>query len=173
MQNLFSSIFYLTGVSDITGHNLTQVLALVWALILRYQIGMGKPDSVQSKMEKEQEGDITSDKLLLGWIRMVLPSKNIDNLTSAWNDGRNLSALVNYCEPGLIPNHDRLDPKNRLENVQHAMTLAERHLSIPQVMQPADLAIDHPDKLSIMTYLSQFWWRSRVQLTNPQQGMRL
>ena len=85
---------------------------------------------------------------------MVLPNNNIENLTSAWNNGCNLSALVDYCKPGLIPYHASLDPKNRLENVWHAMTLAEQHLNIPQVMHPEDLAVDHPDKLSTMTYLS-------------------
>ena len=129
-----------------------------------------QPDTVESKVEKEEKRDATADELLLGWIRMVLPSNNINNVTTAWSDGRNLSALVDYCKPGLIPNHASLDPKNWLENVQHAMTLAEQHLNIPQVMNPEDLAVDYPDKLSTMTYLSQFWWRSRHQHTSPQQG---
>ena len=161
-----------TGVSDITHHNLTLILALVWALILRYQMAKRQPDTVESTMEKKKTEE-TADELLLGWIRMALPSNTIENLTSAWNDGRNLSALVDYCKLGLIPNHASLDPKNQLENVRHAMTLAEQHLNIPQVMHPEDLAVDHPDKLSTMTYLSQFWWRSRHQPTSPQQGMWL
>ena len=132
-----------------------------------------QPDTVESEVEKEKRRDETADELLLGWIRMALPSNKIENMTSAWNDGCNLSALVDYCKPGLIPNHASLDPKNWLENVRHAMTLAEQHLNIPQVMHPEDLAVDHPDKLSTMTYLSQFWWRSRHQPTGPQQGMWL
>ena len=158
------------GVIDITHHNLTLSLALIWALILRYQMTMQPPDTVRDTVEKKKEREETADELLLGWIRMVLPRNNIKNLTSAWSDGRNLSALVDYCKPGLIPNHASLDPKNRLENVQHAMTLAEQHLDISQVMHPEDLAVDHPDQLSTMTYLSQFWWRSREQPTSPQQG---
>ena len=129
-----------------------------------------QPDTVESKVEKERRRDETADELLLGWIRMVLPTTNIDNVTTAWSDGRNLSALVDYCKPGLIPNHASLDPKHRLENVRRAMTLAKQHLNIPQVMHPEDLAVDHPDKLSTMTYLSQFWWRSRHQPTSPRQG---
>ena len=132
-------------------------------------MGKKQPDTVESKVEKEPQ---TAEKLLLEWIMMALPSSNVVNLTSAWNDGRNLCALVDYCQPGLIPNHASLDPKNRLENVQHAMTLAKQHLNIPQVMHPEDLAVDHPDKLSTMTYLSQFWWWSRNQPTSP-QGMWL
>ena len=165
--------YTIIGASDVTDHNLTLILALVWALILRYQMAKRPPDTidVESRVEKVQKSDLTADELLLWWIRMVLPGKNIENLSSAWNDGRNLSALVDYCKPGLIPNHASLDPKNRLENVWHAMTLAEQHLNIPQVMHPEDLAVDHPDKLSTMTYLSQFWWRSSHQPTSPQQGV--
>ena len=162
-----------TGVSDIMSHNLTLILGLIWALILRYQMAKGQPDLVESKVGRERKRDVTADELLLGWIRMILPNKNIRNLTSVWNDGQNLSALVEYLKPGLIPNHASLGPKNRLENVRHAMTLAKQHLNIPQVMHPEDLAVDHPDKLSTMTYLSQFWWRSRDQTTSPQQGMLL
>ena len=63
---------------------------------------------------------------------------------------------MDYCQPGLIPNHASLDPEQRLENVKRAMELAEQHLQIPQLMHPEDLAVDKPDKLSTMTYLSQF-----------------
>ena len=74
----------------------------------------------------------------------------------------NLSALVDYCQPGLIPDHASLDPERRLENVRRAMELAEQHLQVPQLMQPEDLVVDKPDKLSTMTYLSQFCCPSSV-----------
>ena len=98
----------------------------------------------------------TAEKLLLGWMKTALPENRVTNLTSSWNDGTNLSALVNYCQPGLIPDHASLDPEKRLENVKRAMDLAEQHLHIPQLMHPEDLAVNKPDKLSTMTYLSQF-----------------
>ena len=55
------------GASDITDHNLTLILALVWTLILRYQMAKGQPDTVESKVEKEQKSNLTADELLLGW----------------------------------------------------------------------------------------------------------
>ena len=36
------------------------------------------------------------------------------------------------------------------------MHLAEKQLSVPQVMQPADLAVSKPDELSVITYLTYF-----------------
>ena len=90
------------------------------------------------------------------WLRSAVQVQDLQDLASSWNDGVNLSALVDYCQPGLIPDHASLNPENRLENVKRAMDLAEKHLQVPQLMHPDDLAVDKPDKLSTMTYLSQF-----------------
>ncbi|CAI7991468.1 Filamin-C [Geodia barretti] len=142
------------GVTDIFEHNLKLNLGLVWALIIRYQIATGESGAIESKAVKAKRA--TAEKLLLGWMKSALPNNGVRNLTTSWNDGVNLSALVDYCQPGLIPDHASLDPERRLENVQRAMELAEEHLQIPQLMHPEDLAVDKPDKLSTMTYLSQF-----------------
>ena len=130
---------------DIVEQDLDQVLALLWAVICCYQLSSATSHSGED-----------GERSLHEWLRATLPQCDVQNLASSWNDGRNLSALVDFCQPGLIPNHASLDPENRLENVKNAMTLAERHLNIPQVMHPEDLAVDKPDKLSTMTYLSQF-----------------
>ena len=102
------------------------------------------------------QGNNDGEAPLLEWLRSATQISKIDDLTSSWNDGVNLSALVDYCQPGLIPDHASLDPERRLENVKRAMEQAEQHLQIPPLMQPEDLAVDKPDKLSTMTYLSQF-----------------
>ena len=120
----------------------------MWAIICHYQLA---PPILQGGgAGADGEGAI------LEWLRAALPGCKVHNLDSSWNDGQNLSALVDFCQPGLIPDHASLKPENRLENVKHAMMLAEENLSIPQVMHPEDLAMDKPDKLSTMTYLSQF-----------------
>ena len=115
----------------------------MWALIHYYQI--------TGSMTKH-----SSKKLLLLWMTTTLHIKDISNFSSHWNDGINLSALVNYCKPGLIPNHASLNPNNRLQNITNAMKLAEENFGIPQVMHPVDLAVDKPDELSVMTYMSYF-----------------
>ena len=124
--------------SDILENNLKQILSLVWQLILRYQGNQG------------------SQALLLSWINAVLPDKDITNFTTDWNDGLNLSALVDYCKPGLIPNHSSLDPSNATENVSNAIALAEEKLGIPKLIEPDDLTAEKPDEQSVMTYLFLF-----------------
>lgn len=92
----------------------------------------------------------------MNWVRAALPDKDVSNFTTDWNNGLCLSSLVDYCKPGLIPDHASLDPNNGLANITKAMDLAEKELGVPQVMSPEDLAVEKPDELSVMTYVSGF-----------------
>lgn len=60
------------GNVDIMNGNLKLVLGLIWTLILRYQIGKTK---------------IPPKKLLLAWIKAILPQVKLTNLTTDLNDG--------------------------------------------------------------------------------------
>ena len=55
------------------------------------------------------------------------------NLTSDWNDGTLIAALVDGLAPGLCPEYASMDPQNALENASHAMKLAEDWMGVPQV----------------------------------------
>ena len=136
--------------------NTKLILGLLWALILRYQIaGVGGSDD--SKKQKEaQKKRLNAKKLLLGYVNAALPDHDVSNFTTSWNDGLKLSALVDSCQPGLIPDHASLNPDNALENITKAMDIAEKELNVPQVMHPEDLAVEKPDELSVMTYISGF-----------------
>ena len=87
----------------------------------------------------------------------VLPEDcNIKNFTSDWNNGINLSALIDYCKPGLMTDWRNLNPHNGPDNCKRAMEVAEKHFRIPMVLEPEYLASPHLDELSGMTYLSYF-----------------
>ena len=116
-------------------------MSLIWQLIVHYHI---------------TETGKGSKTLLLDWFSTTLPDREIFNLTTSWRDGRNISALVNYCDPDLIPDHDSLDPGNAYENTKHAMQLAEEKLGIPLVILPEDLTGERPDERSVMVYLTYF-----------------
>jgi hypothetical protein len=60
------------GNTDIANGNLKLILGLVWHLILRYQIGKTK---------------IPPKKLIIAWIKAVLPQIKLTNLTKDLNDG--------------------------------------------------------------------------------------
>lgn len=97
----------------------------------------------------------SNDPLLL-WLSNALPDLNITNFTTDWSDGIALCALVNFCQPGLIPNYRSLDPSDKLRNVTMAMRTAEEKLDIPQSLSPEFLVSPFVDEMSVITYLSNF-----------------
>ncbi|KAL8600676.1 hypothetical protein ACOMHN_006742 [Nucella lapillus] len=129
------------GSEDIVNGSQKLILGLIWHLILRYQIGKTK---------------FPPKKLMLAWLQAVIPECRIGNFTSDWNDGVALSALIDYCQPGLFSQWKSLSRQNRLENCTNAMNIAHQHLNIPMVVRPEDLASPHLDDLSGMTYLSYY-----------------
>lgn len=129
------------GNVDIVNGNLKLILGLIWSLIFRYQIGRSK---------------FPPRKLMLAWLQAALPQCKVGNLTTDWNSGVFLSALLDYCEPGLFPHWRSLDPHQSVRNCTNAMNIASREFGIPQVLEPEYLASPWLDELSGMTYLSYF-----------------
>ena len=130
-------------------------------MILRYQIIAPAPtepvdddDDIKSRADKKKK--VNAKKLLLDWVNSTIPDQGVKNFHTSWNDGLSLSALVDYCKPGLIPDYATLNPNNRLKNISHAMDLAEKELGVPKVLSAEDIAVDKPDELSMMTYISGF-----------------
>ncbi|CAN7997099.1 unnamed protein product, partial [Ixodes pacificus] len=131
----------LAGNTDIVEGNLKLILGLVWSLILRYQIG---------------RTNFPPKKLMLAWLRAVLPDLNIANFTSDWNSGVSLSALLEYCRPGLVPHWRTLGASTSQDNCRMAMEKAKEEFGVPMILTPDDLANPNLDELSGMTYLSYF-----------------
>ncbi|XP_046654649.1 filamin-C-like isoform X2 [Daphnia pulicaria] len=129
------------GNVDIVNGNLKLILGLIWSLIVHYQIGRSK---------------FPPKKLMLAWLKAVLPETGVHNFTTDWNSGIRLAALLDYCKPGLFPNWRELDPRNSVENCRRAMELAQKVFDIPMVLEPEYLASPYLDDLSGMTYLSYF-----------------
>ncbi|XP_063430705.1 filamin-C-like isoform X3 [Mytilus trossulus] len=127
--------------SDIADGNLKLILALIWQLILRYQIG---------------NGNIQNKSWLLAWIQAVIPQCKVMNLTTDWNDGLALNALLDFCMPGLSPHWRSLDKTDKVSNCNYAMKLARQQFGIPLILRAEHLASTDLDELSSITYLSYF-----------------
>uniref|UniRef100_A0AC35TTY3 Calponin-homology (CH) domain-containing protein n=1 Tax=Rhabditophanes sp. KR3021 TaxID=114890 RepID=A0AC35TTY3_9BILA len=130
------------GSQDIVGKNLKLVLGLIWCLIQKYQI------AITSK--------IPPKKLIMAWLQSVLPEFKLTNFRTSWNDGKALAALIDYCQPGLFSNWRELDPRNSFNNCQKCLTLAEKYLNVPALLNPEHLSSSELDELSTITYLSFF-----------------
>jgi hypothetical protein len=110
------------------------ILGLIWTLILHYSISMPMWEGEDQDPSKRGKNSTPKQKLM-DWINSHMPPDlPINNFTTDWNDGRAIGALVDSCAPGLYPEWQNNDPRNKAQNAREAMELAEQWLGIPQVI---------------------------------------
>jgi len=109
--------------------------------------------------EREQRMGLTGCQALEEWCRLLLnsyPGVNINNMTSAWADGKAFNALIHSQRPDLI-DWETVKRSNSYQNCHRAFQTAEARLGISALLDVADVARGSPDRLSILTYVSQFY----------------
>ncbi|NWZ16496.1 SPTB1 protein, partial [Agelaius phoeniceus] len=157
------------GSHDIVDGNHRLVLGLIWTIILRFQI--------QDIIVETQEGRETRsarDALLL-WCQMKTagyPHVNVTNFTSSWKDGLAFNALIHRHRPELV-DFQNLTKSNARHNLEHAFSVAERHLGITPLLDPEDVFTENPDEKSIITYVVAFYHYFSKMKVLEVEGRRL
>ncbi|MFH4982146.1 hypothetical protein AB6A40_008855 [Gnathostoma spinigerum] len=73
----------------------------------------------------------------------------------SWKDGVAFNALVHRSRPDVVDMEEVLQNSPR-QNLEQAFHLADEHLHIRPLLAVEDMMCEKPDKLSVITYVSQF-----------------
>jgi len=130
------------GPEDIMNGNQRIILGLIWSLILRYQISLGKGDGDGADGSAKDE--------LLKWVQSKIPDYNIKNFKGDWLDGKAINALVDALNPGLSPNHASLGGTDA-ERAQKGLDIAYDEWGVPKIMTGEEFG---KDEMSMMTYIA-------------------
>uniref|UniRef100_A0A8C5I3D6 Utrophin n=1 Tax=Gouania willdenowi TaxID=441366 RepID=A0A8C5I3D6_GOUWI len=141
------------GGTDIVDGNHKLTLGLIWSIILHWQV----KDVMKDIMSNLQQTN--SEKILLSWVRQCTrsyPEVNVLNFTSSWADGLAMNAILHHFRPNAFGWETvvRMSPVERLD---HAFTVAKDKLAIEKLLDPEDVAVQLPDKKSIIMYITSLF----------------
>ncbi|XP_068124423.1 dystrophin isoform X5 [Hyperolius riggenbachi] len=142
------------GSADIVDGNHKLTLGLIWSIILHWQV----KDVMKGIMADLQQTN--SEKILLSWVRQSTrnyPQVSVINFTSSWSDGLAFNALIHSHRPDLFEWNSVLSQQSPVQRLDHAFNTAQQHLGIANLLDPDDIATAHPDKKSILMYVTSLF----------------
>lgn len=146
------------GSPDIVDGETKLILGLIWTIISKMAIS----DAISNEF-------ISIRDELLEWVQKVTEAYDdvdVKNFTTSWKDGLAFNAVIHRFRPELI-NYEQLDPRDAINNIEQAFTVAEQKLEIPRLLDAEDI-VDAilPDEKSIMTYISQYYQKFKSEERN-------
>lgn len=141
------------GGTDIVDGNPKLTLGLLWSIILHWQV----KDVMKDIMSDLQQTN--SEKILLSWVRQTTrpySQVNVLNFTTSWTDGLAFNAVLHRHKPDLF-SWDRVVKMSPIERLEHAFSKANTYLGIEKLLDPEDVAVQLPDKKSIIMYLTSLF----------------
>ncbi|KAI4831421.1 hypothetical protein KUCAC02_000963, partial [Chaenocephalus aceratus] len=142
------------GAADIVDGNHKLILGLIWSIIVHWQV----KDVMKDVMAGLQQTN--SEKILLSWVRQntrQYPQVNVVNFSSSWNDGLAFNALIHSHRPELFDWASVEKKTSAIDRLEHAFNKAEQHMGIDRLLDPEDVAVAHPDKKSVLMYVTSLF----------------
>ncbi|XP_066935008.1 alpha-actinin-4-like [Clytia hemisphaerica] len=136
---------------EIVDGNIKLILGLVWSIILQFQV-----KTVIQQTLHATDSTMEVEKTLLQWCaHSVHRYKDVEikNFTSSWRDGLAFNAILHHFKPNSF-DFQKLVGKPASENLAHAFAKAQSEFNIPPLLEPEDVNTDHPDKKSIIMYVT-------------------
>ncbi|XP_061560376.1 utrophin isoform X3 [Phycodurus eques] len=141
------------GGTDIVDGNHKLTLGLIWSIILHWQV----KDIMKDVMSRLQQTN--SEKILLSWVRQstrAYPEVNVLNFTTSWADGLALNAILHHFRPNAF-SWGGVVQMRPVERLEHAFTVAKDQLAVERLLDPEDVAVQLPDKKSILLYVTSLF----------------
>ncbi|XP_075939713.1 utrophin isoform X2 [Anarhichas minor] len=141
------------GGTDIVDGNRKLTLGLIWSIILHWQV----KDIMKDIMSNLQQTN--SEKILLSWVRQCTRSYqevNVLNFTTSWADGLALNGILHHFRPNAF-SWDQVVRLSPVERLDHAFTVAKDQLAIERLLDAEDVAVQLPDKKSIIMYVTSLF----------------
>uniref|UniRef100_A0A8D0ABP4 Utrophin n=1 Tax=Sander lucioperca TaxID=283035 RepID=A0A8D0ABP4_SANLU len=141
------------GGTDIVDGNHKLTLGLIWSIILHWQV----KDIMKDIMSNLQQTN--SEKILLSWVRQCTrsyPEVNVLNFTTSWADGLALNSILHHFRPNAF-SWDQVVRLSPVERLDHAFTVAKDQLAIERLLDAEDVAVQLPDKKSIIMYVTSLF----------------
>ena len=60
-----------------------------------------------------------------------------------------------------------------VDNLRNAFDVAEKHLGIPQLLDPEDIDVSKPDEKSVLTYIATYYHTFAKMKTSVIEGKRI
>ncbi|XP_046860987.1 spectrin beta chain, erythrocytic-like isoform X2 [Xenia sp. Carnegie-2017] len=156
------------NTQHIVNGNNSQILALVWEIILHFQICGVVPDE-QGKTTKPKNTFLASksrlsqvkvEERLKKWMQNVLQGESefitVDDLERSWYDGWAFVYLLYVFRPSSVDINKakEMSVEERLEYLFH---VAEKKFGVPSLLDPLDVEEGNVDKERMLIYFSSLY----------------
>uniref|UniRef100_A0A3B4ZHV6 Utrophin n=1 Tax=Stegastes partitus TaxID=144197 RepID=A0A3B4ZHV6_9TELE len=132
-------------------------MCLLLFICIKVRLSVQVKDVMKDIMSNLQQTN--SEKILLSWVRQCTrsyPEVNVLNFTTSWADGLAFNGILHHFRPNAF-SWDQVTRRSPVERLDHAFTVAKDQLGIEKLLDPEDVAVQLPDKKSIIMYITSLF----------------